>query len=51
MFIGKLGGKLKTGNVIDIGGGTNRTMMSTVLKCFGVAPAHFGTNVISSVIA
>jgi len=51
MFIGKLGGKLKPGNVIDVGGATNRTMMSTVLKCFGVAPAHFGTNVISSVLA
>jgi hypothetical protein len=51
MLVGKLAGKIKTGNVHDVGGATNRTLMSTVLKCFGVAPAHFGTNVISSVLA
>ncbi|HEX9294287.1 MAG TPA: DUF1552 domain-containing protein [Polyangiaceae bacterium] len=51
MLVGKLGGKIKPGKVIDVGGATNRTLMSTVLKCFGVAPAHFGTNVISSVLA
>jgi hypothetical protein len=51
MLIGKLGGKIKPGAVIDGGGATNRTVMATVLQCFGVPPAHFGTNVISKVLA
>jgi hypothetical protein len=51
LLVGKLGGKIKTGAVIDASGATNKTLMSTVLKCFGVPPAQFGANVISQVIA
>jgi hypothetical protein len=51
ILVGKLGGKIKTGGVISVSGGTNKTMMATVLQAFGVPPAHFGTNVIGQVLA
>jgi hypothetical protein len=50
LYVGKLGGKIKPGAVVDIGGGTNKTVMATILQAFGVPPAHFGTNVISQVL-
>jgi hypothetical protein len=51
MLIGKLGGKIRTGGVIDAKGATNRTLMSTVLKAFEVDPDHFGTTTITGVLA
>jgi hypothetical protein len=51
MLVGKLGGKIQTGGVIDAKGASNKTLMSTVLKAFGVDAAHFGTNTISGVLA
>ncbi len=51
LLVGKLGGKIKPGAVINVAGGTtNKTFMSTVLKAFGVAPAQFGTGVIGQVL-
>jgi hypothetical protein len=49
--VGKLGGKIRTGGVIDAKGATNKTLMSTVLKAFQVDPAHFGTTNITGVLA
>ena len=51
LLVGKLGGKIKPGAVIDADGGTNKTLMATVLKAFGVAPVQFGSAVISEVLA
>ncbi len=51
LLVGKLGGKLNTGGVIDAKGATNKTLMSTVLKAFEVDPAHFGTSTITGVLA
>jgi hypothetical protein len=51
MLVGKLGGKLRPGGVIDAKGASNKTLMSTVLKAFDVDPAHFGTSTISGVLA
>jgi hypothetical protein len=51
LLVGKLGGKIQTGGVIDAKGATNKTLMSTVLKAFDVDPAHFGTNNITGVLA
>ncbi len=51
LYVGKLGGKIKTGSVISVSGGTNKTVMATILQAFGVPPAQFGTNVIGQVLA
>lgn len=51
LLVGKLGGKLRTGGVIDAKGASNKTLMSTVLKAFDVAPAHFGTTTITGVLS
>jgi hypothetical protein len=51
LLVGKLGGKIRTGSVIDAKGASNKTLMSTVLKAFDVDPAHFGTTNITGVLA
>ncbi|HVR61330.1 MAG TPA: DUF1552 domain-containing protein [Polyangia bacterium] len=51
LLVGKLGGKIKPGAVIDAAGGTNKTLMATVCKAFGVAPVQFGGTVITEVLA
>jgi hypothetical protein len=51
ILLGKLGGKIATGGVINGKGASNKTLMSTVLKAFDVDPAHFGTTTISGVLA
>ena len=51
MLIGKLGGKIQTGRVIDGKGASNKTLMSTVLKGFDVDPSHFGTTTLTGVLA
>jgi len=50
LLVGKLGGKIKPGAVVNVGGATNKAMMATVLQAFGVPPAHFGTNVFGQVL-
>jgi hypothetical protein len=51
MLLGKLGGKIKTGGVINSGGGNNKALMATVLRAFGQDGAQFGTGLISGVLA
>lgn len=51
MLIGKLGGKIRTGGVIDAKGASNKTLMSTVLKAFDVDADHFGSTTITGVLA
>ena len=50
MLLGKLGGQVKTGGVIN-GGGNNKALMATVLRAFGQDGAQFGTAVINGVLA
>ena len=51
VLLGKLGGKIRTGGVIDAKGATNKTLMSSILKAFEVDPAHFGATTITGVLA
>ena len=51
LLLGKLGGKLTTGRVIDAKGASNKTLMSTILKAFDTDPAHFGSETITGVLA
>jgi hypothetical protein len=51
MLLGKLGGKIKTGGVLNSGGGNNKALMATVLRAFGQDGAQFGTGLISGVLA
>jgi hypothetical protein len=51
MLIGKLGGKIHNGAVISQGSMTNKNVMATVLRAFGVDPAHFGTTTVAGVLA
>ncbi len=51
LLVGKLGGKVSPGKVIGAEGATNKTLMSTVLKAFGVAPVQFGATTIDGVLA
>jgi hypothetical protein len=51
ILVGELGGKIRTGGLIDAKGASNKTLMSTVLKAFEVDPAHFGTTTITGVLA
>lgn len=51
MLLGKLGGKINTGKVIDAKGASNKTLMSTILKAFDTDPAHFGSSTITGVLS
>lgn len=51
MLLGKLGGKIKPGFVVNAGGANNKQLMATVLKAFGQPGAQFGSSVISGVLA
>jgi Protein of unknown function (DUF1552) len=51
LLVGKLGGKIKPGRVVDASGATNKALMSTILSAFGVDPVQFGTTVIAPVLA
>ena len=51
MLVGKLGGKIRTGGVIDAKGASNKTLMSTVLKAFDVDADHFGSTTITGVLS
>ncbi len=51
LLVGKLGGKVSPGKVIGAEGATNKTLMSTVLKAFGVAPVQFGATTLDGVLA
>jgi hypothetical protein len=51
MLLGKLGGRVKTGGVLNSNGGNNKALMATVLRAFGQDGAQFGSNLISGVLA
>jgi Protein of unknown function (DUF1552) len=48
LLVGKLGGKIKPG---IYQGGTNKNVNATILKCFGLDGAQFGSNLVSGVMA
>jgi hypothetical protein len=50
MLLGKLGGRVKTGGVLNASG-NNKTLMATVLRAFGEDGAHFGSALIPGVLA
>jgi hypothetical protein len=50
MLLGKLGGRVRTGGVIN-GGGNNKALMATVLRAFGQDGAQFGSGIINGVLA
>jgi hypothetical protein len=50
LLVGKLGGKIRPGAVIGQGG-TNKNVMATVLKAFGLDGAHFGNSLVPGVLA
>jgi hypothetical protein len=51
MLLGKLGGRVKPGAVLNVSGANNKSLMATVLRAFGVDPDHFGTSIISGVLS
>lgn len=51
MLIGKLGGRIKAGSYVNQAGITNKNVMATVLKAFGLEGAHFGNTLVSGVLA
>ena len=50
LLLGTAAGKIKPG-MVNGNGITNKTIMATVLNAFGVAPAHFGSTLISEIRA
>jgi hypothetical protein len=48
MLLGTAGGKIKPG-VVNGNGVTNKVLMATILNLFGVAPAQFGSTIISEI--
>jgi hypothetical protein len=51
MLVGKLGGKVNTGRTINQGGITNKNVMATVLRAFGLDGAHFGSTLVNGVLS
>jgi hypothetical protein len=51
MLLGKLGGKIKPGQVLNVSGASNKTLMATVLRAFGQDGAQFGNTTLSGVLA
>jgi hypothetical protein len=51
MLVGKLGGRIKAGSYVNQGGITNKNVMATILKAFGLDGAHFGNTLVSGVLA
>lgn len=51
LLVGKLGGKLRTGGVIDAKGATNKTLMASICKAFDTDPVQFGSTTITGVLA
>jgi hypothetical protein len=50
MLLGKLGGRVKTGGVINMKG-NNKQVMATVLRAFGLDGAQFGSDLVPGVLA
>ena len=50
LLLGTAGGKIKPG-FVNGSGITNKTVLASVLKAFNVAPAHFGAEVVSEILA
>jgi hypothetical protein len=51
MIIGGGAGRIKPGTFVNGSGITNKNIMATVLRAFGLPPAHFGDKVVSEVLA
>ncbi len=51
MLVGKLGGKIKAGAYINQSGITNKNVMATVLRAFGLEGAHFGSTLVNGVLS
>jgi hypothetical protein len=51
MLLGKLGGRVKTGGVLNVSGANNKNVMATVLRAFGQDGAQFGSTLVSGVLA
>jgi hypothetical protein len=51
MLLGKLGGKVNTNRVLNVSGANNKQLMATVLRAFGQDGAHFGSTLVSGVLA
>ena len=51
LLVGKLGGKVKAGGYINQSGITNKNVMATVLRAFGLEGAHFGTTLVNGVLS
>jgi hypothetical protein len=50
MLLGKLGGRVKTGGVLNMKG-NNKQVMATVLRAFGLDGAQFGSDLVPGVLA
>jgi hypothetical protein len=51
MLLGKLGGRIATGRVLNVSGANNKQLMATVLKAFGLPGSQFGSTLIDGVLA
>jgi hypothetical protein len=51
LLVGKLGGKIKAGGYINQSGITNKQVMATVLRAFGLEGAHFGSTLVNGVLS
>ncbi|MFT3926868.1 MAG: DUF1552 domain-containing protein [Myxococcales bacterium] len=53
MLIGNAGGRLKSGQMVDVQGATNKHLLKTLARIFGVADtdsAHFGSDTLSELV-
>jgi hypothetical protein len=51
LLVGKLGGRVRVGATVQQPGITNRQVMATVLRAFGLEGAHFGSTVVDGVLS
>jgi Protein of unknown function (DUF1552) len=52
LLAGNAGGALRSGTIVDVAGGSNKTLMATVLKLLGATGStHFGSNTFGGLVA
>lgn len=51
LIVGGGAGRIKAGTFVNGSGITNKNIMATVLRAFGLPPAHFGDKVVAEVLA
>jgi hypothetical protein len=51
LLVGKLGGLIKAGSFVNGSGITNKNVNATILKCFGLDGAQFGSTLVSGVLS